>query len=148
MKMFPPGYALAGLLLLAAASVVQAGGGHCAGCSGTPAAGGAGGCNCGHTAPAVRATTALHCGCQCGHIAAGCSGAGCGLAHIGAACGSAHGGYPGYGQSGHPTAGFLSGYEGLPNMDGGGVHHRYPYHSYRRPWFHPGPPSANVTIVW
>lgn len=41
-----------------------------------------------------------------------------------------------------------TGYEGLPNMDGRGVHGRYPYHSYRRPWFHPGPKSANVSIVW
>jgi hypothetical protein len=46
------------------------------------------------------------------------------------------------------TGGFISGYEGLPDMDGHGVHYRYPYHSYRRPWFHPGPPSTNVTIVW
>ncbi len=49
---------------------------------------------------------------------------------------------------GSPYHGFLSGYEGLPSMDGGGVHQRYPYHSYRRPWFHPGPASSNVTIVW
>ena len=50
----------------------------------------------------------------------------------------------GYGASGND----LTGYEGLPNMDGGGVNHRYPYHSYRRPWAHPGPPSTNVSIVW
>lgn len=49
---------------------------------------------------------------------------------------------------GYPQTGFLSGYEGLPFMDGGGVHQRYPYHSYRRPWFHPGPASANISIVW
>jgi len=57
---------------------------------------------------------------------------------------SAVSGYAGA-QSAHS---FLSGYEGLPDMNGGGVHYRYPYHSYRRPWFHPGPASTNVTIVW
>ena len=41
-----------------------------------------------------------------------------------------------------------TGYEGLPAMDGRGVHGRYPYHSYRRPWFHPSPKSANASIVW
>jgi len=46
------------------------------------------------------------------------------------------------------NAGGYTGYEGLPNMDGGGVHNRYPYHSYRRPWANPGPRSTNVTIVW
>ncbi len=27
-------------------------------------------------------------------------------------------------------------------------HVRYPYYSYRRPWYTPGPGSVNVTIVW
>lgn len=30
----------------------------------------------------------------------------------------------------------------------GGIHPRYPYYSYRRPWYPPGPASANVTIIW
>lgn len=30
----------------------------------------------------------------------------------------------------------------------GGLHNRYPYYSYRRPWFTPGPASRNVTIIW
>lgn len=30
----------------------------------------------------------------------------------------------------------------------GGEHLRYPYYSYRRPWFSPGPASRNVNIVW
>lgn len=30
----------------------------------------------------------------------------------------------------------------------GCVHHRYPYYSYRRPWYPAGPASANVTIIW
>lgn len=47
-----------------------------------------------------------------------------------------------------PGRSFLSGYEGLPNMDGGGIHYRYPYHSYRRPWAHPGPATTNISIVW
>jgi hypothetical protein len=29
-----------------------------------------------------------------------------------------------------------------------GVHVRYPYYSYRRPWFTPGPRSVNVNIIW
>jgi hypothetical protein len=29
-----------------------------------------------------------------------------------------------------------------------GLHLRYPYYSYRRPWYPPGPASINVTIVW
>lgn len=72
-------------------------------------------------------------GCACGHAVASCCGGG------GAAWGMM--------SLSHRTT-FLSGYEGLPNMDGGGVHYRYPYHSYRRPWFHPGPPSTNITICW
>jgi hypothetical protein len=27
-------------------------------------------------------------------------------------------------------------------------HVRYPYYSYRRPWYTPGPGSVNVTIIW
>ncbi|WP_437204926.1 hypothetical protein [Planctomicrobium sp. SH664] len=30
----------------------------------------------------------------------------------------------------------------------GTLHERYPYYSYRRPWYTPGPVSQNVTIVW
>ncbi|REJ76761.1 MAG: hypothetical protein DWQ29_15585 [Planctomycetota bacterium] len=30
----------------------------------------------------------------------------------------------------------------------GGLHLRYPYYSYRRPWYRPGPASVNVTIIW
>jgi hypothetical protein len=33
-----------------------------------------------------------------------------------------------------------------PNVDG--VHARFPYYSYRAPWYTPGPASANVTILW
>lgn len=29
-----------------------------------------------------------------------------------------------------------------------GLHLRYPYYSYRRPWYPAGPASVNVTIVW
>ncbi len=29
-----------------------------------------------------------------------------------------------------------------------GDHGRYPYYSYRRPWYTPGQLNANVTIVW
>lgn len=30
----------------------------------------------------------------------------------------------------------------------GGHHARFPYYSYRRPWFTPGPAGQNVNIVW
>ena len=30
----------------------------------------------------------------------------------------------------------------------GMLHERYPFYSYRRPWYTPGPASQNVTIVW
>ena len=29
-----------------------------------------------------------------------------------------------------------------------GMHVRYPYYSYRRPWYTPGPASQNVSILW
>ncbi|HWL06960.1 MAG TPA: hypothetical protein VNQ76_00960 [Planctomicrobium sp.] len=29
-----------------------------------------------------------------------------------------------------------------------GMHDRYPYYSYRRPWYSPGPASRNVNIIW
>lgn len=29
-----------------------------------------------------------------------------------------------------------------------GTHLRYPYYSYRRPWYPAGPASVNVTIIW
>lgn len=38
------------------------------------------------------------------------------------------------------------GYGNGPSVNG--VHARYPYYSYRRPWYTAGPASANVSIVW
>ena len=35
-----------------------------------------------------------------------------------------------------------------PQAYAGGLHERFPYYSYRRPWYTPGPASLNVTIVW
>jgi hypothetical protein len=29
-----------------------------------------------------------------------------------------------------------------------GEHPRYPYYSYRRPWYTPGPASRNINIIW
>jgi hypothetical protein len=52
------------------------------------------------------------------------------------------------GQGFEEVAGGYTGYEGLPNMDGSGVNDRYPYHSYRRPWHHPGPVARNISMVW
>lgn len=79
--------------------------------------------------------------CSCHAVASACCGMTAGpggVAHLGLVHSMIHVAGP---------AGY-SGYEGLPGMDGGGVHGRYPYHSYRRPWAHPGPKSANVSIVW
>ena len=56
-------------------------------------------------------------------------------------------GYGGYYGSPDPRS-FESGFENLPDMDGGGVHHRLPFHSYRRPWAHPGIADTNINIVW
>lgn len=37
----------------------------------------------------------------------------------------------------------------LPStVPAGALHSRYPYYSYRRPWYTPGPASLNATIVW
>ncbi len=96
-----------------------------------------------HAAPAVQA------GCNCGIAAASCCGMG-GAGGVGMLYADQFGGMatstggfdPGAGSSG------LTGYEGLPNMDGGCENYRYPYHSYRRPWFHPGPQATNISIVW
>lgn len=35
----------------------------------------------------------------------------------------------------------------LPGVNEG-LHLRYPYYSYRRPWYPAGPASVNVTIIW
>lgn len=113
-----------------------------------------GGCGCGagsgtvgHVVP-VQAAPAYEAACGCSAAISACCGCGGGISPLGGlsmgygyAGGLSVAGIPGHGS-------FLSGYEGLPNMDGGGIHHRYPYHSYRRPWAHPGTPSTNVTIVW
>ncbi|MEZ6059984.1 MAG: hypothetical protein R3C19_06455 [Planctomycetaceae bacterium] len=87
-------------------------------------------------APVVHAPV-LEPGCHCGAAVSGCCGLGgaAGLAGL-------------YAGGGYAAGGSLTGYEGLPNMDGGGIHNRYPYHSYRRPWAHPGPASTNINIVW
>lgn len=97
----------------------------------------------------VNVAPAIENACACTSAATGCCGVGGGIMQLGSlyGAGSIYG--SGHAQYGNPAAGsFLSGYEGLPNMDGRGIHHRYPYHSYRRPWAHPGTPSTNVTIVW
>jgi hypothetical protein len=103
-----------------------------------------------YSAPVVQAAPVLEAGCLCGAALPTCCAGGvanAGLIHGLGGAGYAHSVHGG--QFGGPAPGsFLSGFEGIPNMDGGGVHHRYPYHSYRRPWAHPGPPSNNITIVW
>lgn len=79
--------------------------------------------------------------CRCHAVATACCGMSAGFggaAQLGAI----------YGMSHLATPGRYTGYEGLPNMDGGGLNGRFPYHSYRRPWAHPGPQSVNVSIVW
>lgn len=125
----------------------------------------AGDCNCRRPAPVIAVAPVVHqpvlhvapvvgdaCGCSAAVPA--CCGLG-GLAGVGSIY-SSHVAYGGFAAGGHSTVyhgspapgSFESGFENLPNMDGGGIHHRYPYHSYRRPWAFPGTPSTNVTIVW
>ena len=124
-------------------------------------------CGCNTQTVAVVATPVVHvapvadCGCACASVATSCCGVGGGISHLGNVYGlgvqsdvltSGHVGGTGFGSAGsgvYAGGGLgLTGYEGLPNMDGGGTNHRYPYHSYRRPWAFPGPTSTNVSIVW
>lgn len=167
MKQFNPlktrstrNFLFAGLIGILASSVCNAGG--------FPGLPGLRGCNCetgsypmaGPPAfagpPAVDPISPMvKNACACSTAASACCGGG-GMLSISSLYGSSNlysssdlYGYSGGPSHGSPAPGsFLSGYEGLPNMDGGGIHHRYPYHSYRRPWAHPGTPSTNVTIVW
>ena len=81
----------------------------------------------------------------------GAGGVGGGLAGLGSLYGSPgiYGGGRGFGSWRSPDPrSFESGFESLPNMDGGGVHHRLPFHSYRRPWAHPGIADNNINIIW
>jgi hypothetical protein len=90
--------------------------------------------------------TALNCECACVvPSCCGIGGVGGGLVHLGSLYGTS--GIYGYHESPHPRS-FESGFENLPNMDGYGVHHRLPFHSYRRPWAHPGVVDNNINIVW
>ncbi len=60
--------------------------------------------------------------------------------------------HPGYGGGWYgTTVGHFGSDNGGYNYTGApaaGVHVRHPYFSYRAPWYTPGPPSQNVTIVW
>jgi hypothetical protein len=125
------------------------------------------GCACGQSpqmhfapGPAQYSPTSLAgYGCACSAAVPSCCGLGGGLSQLGNLYGSGSG----YGAVYEPwhdggawesagaygfSAGGYTGFEGLPNMDGGGINYRFPYHSYRRPWAHPGPPVTNVSIVW
>lgn len=60
--------------------------------------------------------------------------------------GYTHDGYElnaGYYLTTPPPLGLISPYAGT-----NGSHIRYPFDSYRRPWYYPGPASHNVTILW
>ncbi|MCA9008737.1 MAG: hypothetical protein KDB01_03270 [Planctomycetaceae bacterium] len=118
------------------------------------------GCGCAHgparhapvvyAGPAMHTTEPMDACCECASVVPGCcgiGGVGGGLVQLGNLYGSS--GHFGGGYSGHPDPrSFESGFENLPNMDGGGVHHRLPFHSYRRPWAHPGVADNNINIVW
>ncbi len=136
------------------------------------------GCGCSrapvHHAPMVYAAPQIDAGCECAAAVPSCcgyGGVGGGVAQLGGWYGSAgfygidhdgsyghayghsnghgHGYGSGGGYYGSPDPrSFESGFENLPNMDGGGVHHRLPFHSYRRPWAHPGIADTNINIVW
>ena len=118
------------------------------------------GCGCAHgparhapvvyAGPAVHVTEPMDPCCECASMVPACcgiGGVGGGVVQLGNLYGSGEhfgGGYPG---SPDPRS-FESGFENLSNMDGGGVHHRLPFHSYRRPWAHPGVADNNINIVW
>ena len=104
-----------------------------------------------YDAPIVHSDPGIDASCDCASVATSCCGLGSGLAQIGNLYGSA-GVYGGNLDGGHfgsvDPRSFQSGFETLPNMDGGGTHHRLPFHSYRRPWAHPGIATNNINIVW
>ena len=124
------------------------------------------GCGCSHGpaayAPVMYSDPGIDVGCDCAAAATSCCGiGGGGLVQLGNLYGSGEvygGNFAGgsigngnYARGSHLSAdprSFQSGFESLPNMDGGGVHHRLPFHSYRRPWAHPGIPDNNINIVW
>lgn len=110
-------------------------------------------------APVMYAAPEMDAGCECAAAVPACCGVGGGMVQLGSLYGSpgyyggSHRGGYGYGYGGgyygspDPRS-FESGFENQPNMDGGGVHHRLPFHSYRRPWAHPGIADNNINIVW
>lgn len=123
------------------------------------------GCGCSrglvHYAPMMYAVPEVDASCGCDAVSSCCGagGVGGGMVQPGSLYGSAglygvgHSGGNGNGYGGgyygspDPRS-FESGFESLPNMDGGGVHHRLPFHSYRRPWAHPGIADNNINIIW
>ena len=113
------------------------------------------GCGCSHGpahyAPVIYSDPGINIGYDCASVASSCCGVGGGLAQVGNFYGSA-GVYVGNFAGGHygsvDPRSFQSGFESLPNMEGVGTHHRLPFHSYRRPWAHPGIADNNINIVW
>ncbi len=143
--------ALAAVVCLSSSAWTQAGLLDC-GCSQAPV----------HHAPMVYAAPEMDPCCECAAAVQSCcgvGGVGGGMVQLGSLYGSTGlygGGHPGgfghghgggYHRSPDPRS-FESGFENLPNMDGGGVHHRLPFHSYRRPWAHPGVADNNINIIW
>lgn len=137
--------ALAPLVCLAGSGVSEAGGPGC-GCGNQQA----------HVAPVyaspmMQVGPAVQAGCACAAVPSYSGGAGVGMGQLGSLYGSSElygGGMVGrFSGSADPNS-FQSGFENLPNMDGGGTHRRLPYHSYRRPWAHPGIADNNINIVW
>ena len=127
------------------------------------------GCGCSrvpvHHAPLLYTAHEMDDCCECAPAVPSCcgfGGGGGGVVYPGGLYGSAgvygigyargygyDGGYYGGGYHGSPDPrSFESGFENLPNMDGAGVHHRLPFHSYRRPWAHPGIAEKNINICW
>lgn len=124
------------------------------------------GCGCSHLPgyplPAMYAAPEIDASCECAAPVPSCcefgvadsglvqsgslygSGGPYGRRHAGGYAQGSNGGYYG---SPDPRS-FESGFESLSNMDGFGVHHRLPFHSYRRPWAHPGIADNNINIVW
>ena len=130
--------AVAALVCLSSSALTQAGR-HGCGCSQASV----------HYAPLIYAAPEMAPSFEHAATVQSCCGVGGGIVPLGSLYGSAgFYGYSGIDYGSRDPRSFESGFENLPNMDGGGVHSRLPFHSYRRPWAQPGVVDNSINIVW
>lgn len=130
--------AVAALVCLSSSALTQAGR-HGCGCSQASV----------HYAPLIYTAPEMEPSFENAATVQSCCGVSGGIVPLGGLYGSS--GFYGYGggSDGSPNPrSFESGFENLPNMKGGGSHSRLPFHSYRRPWAHPGVVDNSINIVW